>query len=142
LFEQMKAMIAQKGLEDVIELLGFVSDRELLLKRIRESHMMLFTHVTPESPRCLIESLTCGTPIIGYQSSYADDLVQDFGGGMFVPVGDWKQLGELIAHLSSERQHLSQLVQDAGQNGSRFHDQAVFYERSQLIKTYLRGNCA
>lgn len=140
LFEQMKAMIAQRGLENVIELLGFESDREKLLQRIRESHVMLFTHVTPESPRCLIESLTCGTPIIGYQSHYADDLVQDFGGGMFVPVRDWKQLGELLAKLSSDRQYLSQLIQQAGKNGSRFHDQAVFQERSQLIKSHLASS--
>jgi len=68
---------------------------------------MLFTHVTPESPRCLVESLTCGTPIIGYQSRYCEDLVKDFGGGTFVPVQDWKQLGELLYTLSKARQFLS-----------------------------------
>jgi hypothetical protein len=55
LFAETKAMISDRGLENAIELLGFQSDRQKLLKRIRESHMMLFTHVTPESPRCLIE---------------------------------------------------------------------------------------
>jgi glycosyltransferase involved in cell wall biosynthesis len=137
LVDEMKAMIAKRGLNDVIELLGFEPNRERLLKRIRESHLMLFTHITPESPRCLIEALTCGTPIIGYESQYAKDLVKDLGGGMFVPTNDWKQLGEMLVSLSQKRQDLSQLIAQAGKNGRRFHDQAVFQERSELIKKHL-----
>lgn len=137
LFAETKAMISDRGLENAIELLGFESDRQKLLTRIRESHMMLFTHVTPESPRCLIEALTNGTPIVGYESPYAHDLLKDFGGGRFVPVNEWQQLGELIASLSQERQCLSEMIEQAGINGKRFHDQKVFEERSNLIKTYL-----
>jgi glycosyltransferase involved in cell wall biosynthesis len=139
LFEQTQAMIAQRGLGNAITLLGFESDRQKVLQKIRESHLMLFTHITPESPRCLIESLTCGTPIIGYESHFASDLVKDFGGGMFAPIKDWQQLGELLLGLSSDRQQLSQLIQQAGKNGTRFHDQAVFQERSHLIKQHLRA---
>ncbi len=137
LFEQTKEMIAQRGLNEAIELLGFESDRGKLLKRIRESHLMLHTHVTLESPRCLIESLTCGTPIIGYASQYAQNLLKNFGGGMFVPINEWQQLGELLRSLSQDRQQLSQLIEEAGRNGARFHDQIVFQERSALIKQYL-----
>lgn len=137
LFEQTQAMIAQRGLRNAIELIGFESNHQQVLQKIRNSHLMLFTHITPESPRCLMESLTCGTPIIGYESHFASDLVKDFGGGMFVPVKDWKQLGEVLLELASDRQQLSQLIQQAAKNGSRFHDQAVFQERSNLIKLHL-----
>jgi glycosyltransferase involved in cell wall biosynthesis len=137
LFAETQAMISDRGLENAIELLGFESDRQKLLKRIRESHIMLFTHVTPESPRCLIEALTNGTPIIGYESPYAHDLLKDFGGGKFVPVNEWQQLGEVIASLSQDRQLLSEMIEQAGINGKRFHDQKVFEERSNLIKTHL-----
>ncbi|HEY9611630.1 glycosyltransferase, partial [Allocoleopsis sp.] len=135
--QEMEAMIAEMGLSSLIELTGFESDRKKLLKKIRESHMMLFTHVTPESPRCLIESLISGTPIIGYHSEYAEDLVSNHGGGMFVPVEDWEQLGNLIAKLSNDRQYLSTLIEEAGENGARFNDQAVFRQRSELIKKHL-----
>jgi len=133
----MKAMIDKLGLNSSIELLGFERNRDKLLQRIRESHIMLFTHVTPESPRCLIESLACGTPIIGYRSKYGDNIVKDFGGGMFVPMNDWFQLGELLVTLWKDRQCLSRLIEEAGKNGTRFDDQAVFYERSELIKRHL-----
>jgi glycosyltransferase involved in cell wall biosynthesis len=135
--QEMKAMIAEMDLSSFIELTGFESDRKKLFKKIGESHIMLFTHVTPESPRCLIESLVRGTPIIGYQSEYADDLVNDLGGGLFVPLEDWEQLGNLIAQLSNDRKRLSKLIQQAGNNGARFNDQAVFHERSELIKQHL-----
>ncbi len=137
LLDAMKATIANRGLNSSIELIGFEGDRDKLLKRIRESHIMLFTHITQESPRCLIESLVCGTPIIGYQSRYPEDLVKDFGGGMFVPMKDWKQLGDLLSTLSKDRQRLSQLILQAGENGTRFNDEAVFHERSELIKKVL-----
>jgi glycosyltransferase involved in cell wall biosynthesis len=137
LMQEMKAMIAEMDLSSFIELTGFESDRKKLFKKISESHIMLFTHVTPESPRCLIESLVRGTPIIGYHSEYADELVNDLGGGMFVPLEDWEQLGNLIAQLSNDRKRLSKLIQQAGKNGTRFNDQAVFHERSELIKQHL-----
>ena len=137
LFEEMKAMIANRGLNSAIELTGFEQDRDKLLKRIRESHIMLFTHVTQESPRCLIESLVCGTPIIGYQSRYSEALVKDFGGGIFVPINDWEKLGDLLVALSKDRQRLSQMIENAGENGARFNDEAVFQKRSELLKKYL-----
>ncbi|MCU0535029.1 MAG: glycosyltransferase [Hydrococcus sp. Prado102] len=137
LFEQMKQLIAELKLENCIHLSGLISDRVQLLQYIRESHLMLFTHITPESPRCLLESLVCGTPIVGYQSEFAQDLVKDYGGGQFVDLGDWQQLGKLIERLSQDRTFLAQLIQQAGRNGTRFNDESVFRDRSELIKKYL-----
>ena len=138
LMDEMKALIEKLGLNSCIELTGLEQNRDKVLQRIRESHMMLFTHITPESPRCLIEALMCGTPIIGYQSDYPVELVGDFGGGKFVPMGDWKKLGDLLVTLSKDRQRLSQLIAEAGENGIRFNDEAVFRDRSNLIKKHLR----
>lgn len=140
LMDEMKALIGKLGLNSYIELTGFEQNRDKLLHKIRESHIMLFTHVTPESPRCLIEALMCGTPIIGYQSDYPVELVGDFGGGKFVPMGDWKKLGDLLVTLSKDRQRLSQLIQEAGENGQRFNDEAVFLHRSNSIKKHLSGS--
>jgi len=137
LMDEMQRLIAERGLGSVIELVGFESDRDKLLKKIRESDLMLFTHITPESPRCLLEALISGTPIVGYQSDYAEDLVKDMGGGEFVPIGQWERLGDLLATLSNDRPHLARLIQQAGENGKRFNSETVFRERSDLIKAYL-----
>lgn len=137
LYQEMKSLIEEFNLEDCIELTGFQSNREKLLNTIQQSHLMLFTHVTPESPRCLLESLGCGTPIIGYYSAYAADLIKNDGGGQLVPVRNWEELSILLLELFKDRQLLSQLIQEAAHNGKHFTDQAVFRERSELIKHYL-----
>ena len=137
LFQQMQDEVAARGLGDCIQLAGFESDRSTVLNLIRESHLMVFTHITPESPRCLIEGLICGTPIVGYQNHFAADLIKRSGGGKFVPIGDWKELGHLISSLATDRQQLATLIQQAGKSGAPFNDKSVFLERSKLIKKYL-----
>ena len=66
---------ARLGLEEVVRFGGFVGDRAELLAQVKRAHVLMFTHVTPESPRNLLEALVCGTPILGYANPYAVDLV-------------------------------------------------------------------
>jgi glycosyltransferase involved in cell wall biosynthesis len=137
LLEEMRDLAKELGLDGALSLPGFVDDRAQLLNVLRESHVLAFTHLTPESPRCLLEALVSGTPIAGYDNAFAKDLVEGHGGGVFVPIGDWKALGARLTELSRERTRLSELIVEAGENGRRFNDAAVFRERSQLIKRYL-----
>jgi glycosyltransferase involved in cell wall biosynthesis len=139
LLGEMRELIANAGLVGRVSLPGFVTDRSHVLESLRSAHLMLFTHVTPESPRCLLESLLSGTPIVGYGSAYPEHLVANFGGGRFVPVHHWEQLGDLLVELSRDRQSLSNLTRQAALSGNRFSDTTVFAERSRLIKMYLRG---
>lgn len=135
---EMEAAIQSFGLSDCIELTGLEADRRKVLSQIRAAHLMMFTHVTPESPRCLIEALVNGTPIVGYSSQYPDELTQQHGGGAFVPMGDWQKLGNLLSVLANDRPYLAEMTEQAAKSGSQFTDEAVFYERSQLIKKYLQ----
>ncbi|NJR40009.1 MAG: glycosyltransferase [Leptolyngbyaceae cyanobacterium CSU_1_4] len=134
--EEVQALIARLDLEDCIELVGYESDRHKVLQCIRSAHLMLFTHVTSESPRCLIEAFVSGTAIVGYHSRYAQDLTQD-GGGALVPVHHWQALGKLLHELWHDRPRLIKLVEQAAVKRTRFNDEAVFQERSELIKRYL-----
>jgi glycosyltransferase involved in cell wall biosynthesis len=157
--EQVEQLVEQLGLGDCIELAGYEDDRSAVLQRLRSAHLMLFTHVTTESPRCLVEALVSGTAIVGYYSRYAEELTHD-GGGAFVPVPDWRQLGERLRDLwgdggngeadpcgngeadpcgngEADRLQLRQLIEAAAAKRMRFNDRVVFQERSDLIKRYL-----
>lgn len=134
---QMESEIGALKLTNNVTLTGFISDRNILLEGLRSSHIMLFTHVTPESPRCLLEALICGTPLVGYDSAFAKDLTVSRGGGSYVPMHDWQALGNSIAELAENRGELQQLVKDAAANGARFNDQDLFHERSEIIKASL-----
>jgi glycosyltransferase involved in cell wall biosynthesis len=135
---QMEAGIKALNLSGIVNLPGFVSSRETMLARLRDSHLLVFTHITPESPRCLLESLICGTPLAGYDSDFARDLTDERGGGSYVPRHDWRALGELIASLASNRKVLAKMIGQAARNGSRFNDRDVFRERSEIIKSATR----
>ncbi|ADW67437.1 glycosyltransferase [Granulicella tundricola] len=124
------------GLERVIRFGGFVADRAAMLEHLRGAHALVFTHVTPESPRILIEALVSGTPILGYANAYAKNLLAGKGGGELVEVHDTGGLGALIAEMARDRTRLRRLTLEAAANGRRFTDEAVFAERSKLVKRF------
>jgi glycosyltransferase involved in cell wall biosynthesis len=136
MLEETQAEVARLHLESVVSFPGFVASRDELLGHLRAAHMLVFTHVTPESPRNLLEALVCGTPIVGYDNPFAQNLIADHGGGALVPLHDTQALGGLIAGLAADRPRLVELTREAAANGRRFTDEAVFAERSELLKQF------
>lgn len=124
------------GLQSVVETPGFVEDRAFLAQRYCSADIFLFTHITPESPRCLLEALRLGVPIVGYDSAFARDLITHHGGGVLVPCGDQLALAEAVQALIDSPEKLNQLKNCAIQDGARFTSRAVFEERARLIKAY------
>jgi glycosyltransferase involved in cell wall biosynthesis len=125
------------GLRDRVALPGFTADRQAVLDAIRAADVFLFTHVTPESPRCLIEALISATPVVGYDSHYPADLISNHGGGRLTPTGNVGKLAEALADLARDRATLADLVARARRDGDRFTSAAVFRHRSELMKKYL-----
>lgn len=137
---ERKAMIRQvikAGLSAKISLPGHVKDHEDILSSLRRSHVFLFCHKTPESPRNLIESLVSATPIVGYKSAYPADLISDHGGGVLTPRSDTSALADELAKLANNRVRLADLAHRARADGASFEDQRVFEHRSDVIKHYL-----
>jgi glycosyltransferase involved in cell wall biosynthesis len=133
---EVERLIDQLALNEFIKITGFIDDRNQVLQTIQEAHLFVFTHVTPESPRCLIEAFISGTAIAGYTSLYAEDLARQ-GGGELVEVYNWEQLGESIRALWQNKLKLAEMIQQAAAKRHYFNDEVVFHERSELIKTYL-----
>jgi glycosyltransferase involved in cell wall biosynthesis len=134
--DEAKAEAARLGLNGSVSYPGFVAGRGELLNHLRSAHAMVFTHVTPESPRNLLESLVSGTPILGYDNAYAMNLIEEEGGGALVPMHDVQALGKVIAEMAGNRERLAALIEQAARNGRRFTDSVVFAERSQLIQRH------
>ena len=136
---EMLRRLAEGPLADRVLAPGFAGDREAVFKTMREAHLFLFCHKTPESPRCLIEALVSGCPIVGYDSAYPRDLVAAQGGGLFAPRDDVAALADLVAGLARDPGRLSRLVGEAAAAGADFEDVAVFEHRSDAIKHLLPG---
>jgi len=137
LLDQMRTMVMKRSLDAHVELTGFVSDRAETLDVMKTSHVFMFCHKTPESPRCLIEALVCGAPIVGYRSSYASELTSADGGGTFVDVGDVQGLVNCLIDLHQDRTLLSEQVMRAAQSGRRFDEETVYRHRANLIRSML-----
>ncbi len=135
--EAMEARISELDLGERVKLLGFVKDREQVLEKYRETQCFLFCHKTPESPRCLIEALVSGTPIVGYHDAFAENLISDHGGGRLVAMGDVMALTDQLETLTRDRAGIAGLICAAAKDGEPFEDEEVFRHRSDVIKKYL-----
>lgn len=135
--DDLRKQLQADGLSDRVTLHGFVNDPAQVAAHMQAAHIFLFCHKTAESPRCLIESLIAATPIVGYEGSYAADLISQNGGGHLVAMNDTDALGDALFKLANDRAHLGQLIQNARKDGAPFDDESVFAHRSELIKRYL-----
>ncbi|MCW2411474.1 MULTISPECIES: glycosyltransferase family 4 protein [unclassified Sphingobium] len=136
--EEARAKVLAQGLEEQIEFPGLLVDRSELLDKLRAAHLMPFCHLTPESPRNLIEALASGTPIVGYESAYPQDLISGHGGGVLTPMDPQALAAELV-RLGRDRAALAALIGRAAQDGAHMNDEAVFAHRASLMKLYCRA---
>lgn len=134
---EMKSTASQFGLNAQIAFPGFVRDRDTILQALREAHLFVFCHKTPESPRNLIEALMSGTPIVGYDSLFPRDLIAEHGGGILTPIHDVAALTSAVVALANDRPRLSSLFERALLDAQDLNDEAVFKHRSDLIRKHL-----
>jgi glycosyltransferase involved in cell wall biosynthesis len=137
LLDELRAAVQSRGLAASVSFSGPETDRRRLLERFRDADLFVFCHLTPESPRCLIEALMSGTPIIGFDSAYAADLLNGRGGGMLVPLNDKAALSSAIVDCAGHPAKVARMAASALSAGREFSDVAVFRHRSDLIKEYL-----
>lgn len=137
LLDDMRAEIARLRLDDQVELRGFEGDRAKVLEVLTDADLFMFCHKTPESPRCLVEALVCGAPIVGYHSAYAAELTARRGGGMFAPVGGVAELAGVVSRLDADRTRLAGLIREAAASGSGFDEATVYRERCDIIRRHL-----
>jgi glycosyltransferase involved in cell wall biosynthesis len=137
LLDEARAQVRRRGLDHVVSFPGGESDRAKVVDFFRSLDVFAFCHKTPESPRCLLEALMAGVPIVGYWSSFAQDLVDTEGGGEFVAIGDIDGLAAALARHLLDKPLRERNALAARSSGTHFSDEAVFEHRSRLIKQHL-----
>jgi colanic acid/amylovoran biosynthesis glycosyltransferase len=124
------------GLGDCASFPGNETDRQRLMDAVRDADIFMFCHKIPESPRCLVESLLSGTPIVGYQSDYAADLIKGNGGGVLTEI-EIDELFTVVQALANDRPRLAILQAKAAKDGFPMIDSNMFAHRSKLIKAMI-----
>ena len=133
----MRSKLDRLEIRNKVVLSGFVSSRERILSALREAHIFLFCHKTPESPRSPIEALISGAVLVGYDGAFVRDITQINKSGLFHPIDDIFSTIESIAELAKNREMLSDQIKKAKKDGEYFHDIGVFRHRSDLIREFL-----
>lgn len=137
LLEEARKQLKLKNLDGKVKFLGHQGQKDKLLKSIRESDIFVFCHKTPESPRCLIEAMLSGTPIMGYKSPYPEDLLKNISRNLLTDKNDIAALAKNICRINDNREELANAMAYCHQISEHYTDKAVFSHRSQLIKKYL-----
>lgn len=131
--EAQHKQLADLGVGDAVSFAGFVAHKEMLAE-ICQTDAFVFTHLTDESPRCLIEALSAGLPLVGYDSAYARDLVGASDAGLFVPRGDVDALTQALKDLAADPDRLAHMAREARRVAEPFNDEDIFRERAEIIK--------
>jgi colanic acid/amylovoran biosynthesis glycosyltransferase len=131
--------VVTKNLSDRIEFPGAVSNHLSLIARLRSFDFFMFCHKTQESPRCLIEALICGLPLVGYETPYPRDLIKEHEGGILSPFERPELLPRSIRKFCMQR---NEITRNAQLDGKLFDAESVFRHRSDLMKESLLQICS
>jgi glycosyltransferase involved in cell wall biosynthesis len=126
-----RQLVVKRDLDDCISFPGAMQNHRELIRELKNFDVFVFCHLTPESPRCLIEALICGLPIIGYDSPYQRDLIRHNGGGILTKMGDPALIAKSLAAFLRDR---GILTRAARKDGAAFTAREVFKHRSELIR--------
>jgi len=110
----IERMIEARDLGDVVHLTGEVDFQSELLPRIRQDVDLFVCCHRQGDPSCTyMETMACGTPIVGYANEAFDGLVRTLDVGWATPLDDPDSLAERIALAHHDRASIARAARDA-----------------------------
>ena len=103
LTELLRASIAEKGLENEIQLLGFISDEDLVRAYQASDVTVLPTQSLEGFGTILSESLACGTPVIGTPVGGIVETLEAIDPSLIAASPSPESIATLIADFCSRR---------------------------------------
>ncbi len=111
--------------------IGHVDHDETLSYVYSAADIFILPSLEDNLPNMILESLSCATPVIAFDTGGASDIINE-DNGKIVPKGDVKALSEAIVELIENKEKREQ----QGRNGRRLirqkyqpHNQALLYRK-------------
>jgi len=117
LTNQLRNVITQKKLEDVVRLLGSRSDVPSLLA---SSHLFLMSSSIEGLPIALIEAAVSGLPCVVTDVGGCREVIQKCGNGVVVEPNNAQALADAIERLINDRAKFSMYSVNALKNAKQF----------------------
>lgn len=96
---ELEALAKKLPAASAISFLGFRGDRIVLLK---DFDAFALTSSLEGIPRCLMEAMAVGVPVVAYDIPGVDQLITHESTGLLAPLGDWQQLANHLIRLAAE----------------------------------------
>lgn len=107
---ELEALAQSLPCHDRIEFLGFRSDR---LELVKTFDVFLMTSSLEGIPRCLMESMAIGTPVIAYDIPGVDELIKEGETGLLAPRENYDELAKQVIRLAENPKLRLSLAQKA-----------------------------
>ena len=101
LADQVRRRIAELGLEEKVELLGYVPTPDLF-EVYRAAHVFVHVSLTEGVPQVLVEALASGTPVVATDVGGVAAGLAGGDAGLLVPPADRNALAEAILRLTDD----------------------------------------
>jgi glycosyltransferase involved in cell wall biosynthesis len=100
--DEVRTRAAELGLEDRIELLGFIPFGKLVLERYRAAHVFVHVSLTEGVPAVLAEALASGTPIVATAVGGVPVALEHGAAGVLVSPDDVDAMVEAIMKVTDD----------------------------------------
>jgi glycosyltransferase involved in cell wall biosynthesis len=107
---ELETQAASQASFEAIEFLGFRSDRLELLSRF---DLFVMTSSLEGIPRCIMEAMAVGVPVVAYDIPGVDQLVKHGETGMLAPLGDVNALEDCCHQVLTNPELTRHLVANA-----------------------------
>ena len=110
---ELKRMIADNQLEEVVSLYGYMAWGEKLLEILRKQHLFVLPSYSEGLPTAIIEAMSCGLPVIATKIGGIPEIVKDNVNGFLYEAGNVDELTECIARMETDEKLRQVLAQEA-----------------------------
>jgi len=129
--DRLETLIAGLGLNDVVELAGYMAD---VLPLVARADLFVLTSNYEGSPNALLEAIAVGTPAVATDCLSGPGEVLDHGkAGELVPIGDVPALAEAMFRSLSDRDSCRSKVVHAQWHLRKFYGQRVMARYESLL---------
>lgn len=114
---ELKAMVSERGVDDIVEFLGERSDVPDLM---RASNLYLNVSLYEGMPLTLLEAMASGLPIVATDVPGNRELVEDDANGLKAPLGDAEAIGQAISTILGDGDLYSRLSAGSIEKSAEF----------------------
>lgn len=135
--QRLRERIRELGLQEAVEIRGFVPDAELRTA-FTDCAVFALCSVEESSPVSIAEAMTLGKPVVATAVGGVPDLVDDGKSGYLVPFGDVSAIARSLGRILQDQELRAAFSRAARNRAERdFHPRAIAEQTATVYRRIL-----